>query len=44
MIGANNFLFRDDESLGHRSTHLVLWFSVAFYVVIALRQHRSTES
>jgi hypothetical protein len=41
---ATDFLFRDDESVAHRAAHLGLWLSLAFYVSVVIREHRSTES
>jgi hypothetical protein len=37
-------LFRDDESVGHRAAQLGLWLSLALYVAVVVREHRSTES
>jgi hypothetical protein len=40
---ATDVLFRDDESLVHRAAHGALWLSVALYVAVTLREHRSSE-
>jgi hypothetical protein len=39
-----DFVFRDDESFGHRIGHAVLWLSLAFYVAAAVREHRLRDS
>jgi hypothetical protein len=39
-----DFVFRDDESFGHRAGHAALWVSLAFYVAAAVRQHRLGDS
>jgi hypothetical protein len=39
LFGAQ-FVFRDDESLGHHAMHLGLWVSLCAYVAYAVRQHR----
>ena len=44
LFVATTVLFRDDESVGHRAAHLGLWVSLTFYVAVAIREHRSTES
>ena len=41
---ASSFVFRDDESLGHRATHLGLWLSLGCYIAFTLRELRSSES
>jgi hypothetical protein len=44
LFVATDVFFRDDESIGHRAGHLGLWLSLALYVAVVIRQHRSTES
>jgi hypothetical protein len=39
-----DFVFRDDESFGHRAAHVTLWLSLACYIVVAVWEHRSTQS
>jgi hypothetical protein len=39
-----DFVFRDDESLGHQAAHVGLWLSLAFYVAVTVREHRLGKS
>ncbi|HEY2435684.1 MAG TPA: hypothetical protein VGH93_00785 [Solirubrobacteraceae bacterium] len=39
----SDLVFRDDESLPHRATHIGLWLSAAWYVVVAVQEHRATS-
>ena len=44
LFFVTDVLSRDDESVIHRLAHLTLWLSLACYVVIAIRQHRSADT
>ena len=40
LFAAGHFLFRDDESMGHRVLDLGLWLSVPTYAWVAVREYR----
>jgi hypothetical protein len=44
LLLSGQLLFRDDESVAHRATHLGLWLTLAAYVAIAVRGYRRGDA